>query len=33
MGEGEGLLITEGTLRRLTMDGSSKELLDIPTGK
>jgi|TARA_B110000495_G_scaffold139103_1_gene122111 hypothetical protein len=33
LGEGEGLLITEGTLRRLTMDGSSKELLDIPTGK
>ncbi len=33
MGEGEGLLVTEGTLRRLTMDGSSKELLDIPTGK
>ena len=33
MGEGEGLLITNGVRTRLTYDGESKELLDIPTGK
>jgi len=31
-GEGQGLLISEGTLSRLSMDGTSKELVNIQTG-